>query len=80
MPHKLDMKNKILTIVIFIVSFLICAPLAFFVAIVLAGPLAGLFPLWIEGIIRAFSWVIAIFVPMFLAIKFYHKNNDVSKI
>jgi hypothetical protein len=62
----------------YLVALLVVGCIAFIVVIVLAGPHAGLLPLWLEVIVAATGWLSVLIVPLVLARKVWRRfaRND----
>lgn len=57
------------TALVYTVSLAIVAALTFFAVLFLAGPHAGLFPVWLEQIIIGMGWLSIIVVPVMITIR-----------
>lgn len=57
----------LLTAVTYLVTLVIVAVATFVVAIVLAGPHAGLLPQWLEAVVLGAGWIVVLVVPALVA-------------
>lgn len=61
----------LLAVLVYLVSLAVVAALALLIAIVLAGPHAGLLPEWAEILVLAMGWTTVIALPVWTAHRFY---------
>jgi hypothetical protein len=76
---KNQMMKWIYSIATFIASLLLCALVAFYIVLFLAGPHAGIVPAWVQKIILLLGWIFTIAVPVFIARKVFVNVKARSK-
>jgi hypothetical protein len=62
------------TIVAYVLSLCIVAPVVFLIVLFLAGPHAGLLPEFVEALILVAGWLSVLLLPIWVARKVWRRN------